>query len=31
MISFMFQIVLVIIATVYVKRVMADYSAPRDS
>jgi multiple sugar transport system permease protein len=30
-ISFMFQIVLVIIATVYVKRVMADYSAPRDS
>jgi multiple sugar transport system permease protein len=30
-ISFMFQIVLVIIATVYVKRVMADYSAPRDT
>src|SRR5918993_5794780 len=30
-ISFMFQIVLVIIATVYVKRVMADYSAPRDA
>jgi multiple sugar transport system permease protein len=30
-ISFMFQIVLVIIATVYVKRVMVDYSAPRES
>lgn len=29
-ISFMFQIVLVVIATVYVKRVMVDYSAPRD-
>ena len=30
-ISFLFQIVLVIIATVYVKRVMVDYSAPRDT
>ena len=30
-ISFLFQIVLVIIATIYVKRVMADYSAPRDA
>jgi multiple sugar transport system permease protein len=29
--SFLFQIVLVIIATVYVKRVMVDYSAPRES
>lgn len=29
-ISFLFQIVLVIIATFYVKRVMVDYSAPRD-
>jgi multiple sugar transport system permease protein len=29
-ISFMFQIVLVVIATFYVKRVMVDYSAPRD-
>jgi multiple sugar transport system permease protein len=29
-ISFMFQIVLVIIATIYVRRVMADYSVPRD-
>jgi ABC-type sugar transport system permease subunit len=29
-ISFLFQIVLVVIATVYVKRVMVDYSAPRD-
>ncbi len=30
-ISFMFQIVLVIIATVYVRRVMVDYTAPRDT
>jgi len=30
-ISFLFQIVLVIFATIYVKRVMADYSAPRDA
>ena len=30
-ISFMFQIVLVVIATFYVKRVMVDYSAPRDT
>ncbi len=29
-ISFLFQIVLVIIATVYVKRVIADYAAPRE-
>ena len=29
--SFLFQIVLVIIATIYVKRVMVDYSAPRES
>jgi len=29
-ISFLFQIVLVLIATVYVRRVMVDYSAPRD-
>ena len=28
--SFLFQIVLIVIATVYVKRVMADYAAPRD-
>jgi multiple sugar transport system permease protein len=30
-ISFMFQIVLVVIATVYVRRVMVDYSAPREA
>jgi multiple sugar transport system permease protein len=30
-ISFLFQIVLVIIATVYVKRVIADYAAPREA
>jgi multiple sugar transport system permease protein len=30
-ISFMFQIVLVVIATFYVKRVMVDYTAPRDA
>ena len=30
-ISFLFQIVLVVIATVYVKRVMVDYTAPRDA
>jgi multiple sugar transport system permease protein len=30
-ISFLFQIVLVIIATIYVKRVMVDYSTPRAS
>jgi multiple sugar transport system permease protein len=29
--SFLFQIVLIIIATIYVKRVMVDYSAPRES
>jgi multiple sugar transport system permease protein len=28
--SFMFQIVLVVLATIYVKRVMADYSAPQE-
>jgi multiple sugar transport system permease protein len=28
--SFMFQIVLVILATIYVKRVMSDYSAPQE-
>jgi multiple sugar transport system permease protein len=30
-ISFLFQIVLVIFATIYVRRVMADYAAPRDA
>ncbi|MGH2618693.1 MAG: carbohydrate ABC transporter permease, partial [Thermomicrobiales bacterium] len=30
-ISFLFQIVLVIIATIYVKRVIADYAAPREA
>jgi multiple sugar transport system permease protein len=30
-ISFLFQIVLIAIATVYVRRVMADYSPPRES
>jgi ABC-type sugar transport system permease subunit len=29
-ISFLFQIVLVIIATFYVKRVMVDYTTPHD-
>jgi multiple sugar transport system permease protein len=28
--SFLFQIVLIVFATIYVRRVMADYSAPRD-
>jgi multiple sugar transport system permease protein len=28
--SFMFQITLIVVATIYVKRVMADYSAPRE-
>jgi multiple sugar transport system permease protein len=30
-ISFLFQVVLVIIATIYVRRVMADYSAPAET
>jgi multiple sugar transport system permease protein len=29
--SFLFQIVLIVFATIYVRRVMADYSAPRDA
>jgi len=30
-ISFLFQIVLIVFATIYVRRVLADYSAPRDA
>jgi multiple sugar transport system permease protein len=29
-ISFMFQFTLIVLATIYVRRVMADYAAPRD-